>query len=385
MIAAPGDDELRPERQDQDERRVLGLRRQQSDQFQSRRVGPMEVFDDDGRGTAEGQRAGRVPQHGQRAGAPDARRIQGADGPTGRTRCHHVADGQRRLGDIERVRAAHAMGRQERLDPRCDLGARRGSAFEAELLLEILDDRMEGRARVEWRAPPFECSRLAAARDGLDEGPHQSGLPDAGVAGNQQDLALGVARLLPRLQQGGELAIAADQARSVRRLVVQPPSRSSPLSNEVGMDRIVHALEPREAEIFGDKYSGHETLGGLADDDRPGRRERLESSRHVQRRSERRFPRVFGRPELADDHAARVDADTNGDTAQRLRDLWAVGLGDRLERRRDLERGANGSLGVVLVCSWIPETGVAPVTGKTLDVPVPAFDDRFDRLLVTCQ
>ncbi len=82
--------------------------------------------------------------------------------------------------------------------------------------LELLDHRLErtvaviGQALVAQQAVRAVFQPLAQALD-------DARLADAGLAGQQHDVALAVTGLLPALEQQGDLVLAADQRRQLAR------------------------------------------------------------------------------------------------------------------------------------------------------------------------
>ena len=274
-----------------EEHRAPRLRRpdQVAQHLQRRAVGPLQVVEHEQQRRAGGDLRQQRGQGVEQPLALDARLRLDRGAPRGRAEL-----GQQR-GEVGRARAEPLGGAGQR-------GAARPAA-------QHLEHRLVG-ARAGLVEAPEEDDR-AVAVDGARELGRQARLADPRVAGEQDEAALVADRRVPRLVQGAQRLLAADERVPRRR----------------GLQR-------------GRQRAGREA----------GRRGRL-GRRPVaaqQPRVERHHRGAGRRAELVAQHLAQLveRAQRLGGVARRLVDLHQQPVG-RLAERRQPDRGARGVLGGV--------------------------------------
>jgi hypothetical protein len=141
-------------------------------------------------------------------------------------------------------------------------------------------------------------------------------------------------------------------------LTLHPPSGERP----------GEAFQTKRAEGGQLKQAAHEPPSRLADHHRAGRCERLQSCRKVWRFADRRLVPGCTRADQVADHYL-----PSGDSHAGLQPYLGMGLQLR-DRRDQLESGAYGPLGVVLVRSWPAEIGQYAVAYEFVDVSLEAIN-----------
>src|SRR5205807_1670515 len=145
--------------------------------------------------------------------------------------------------------------------------------LDAEVRAQLVDHRQKRDRLAERDAVPLE-PRHRRAR--LDQRPpqlvEQARLADAGLAGEERDLAPSARDLLEEVAQRRQLAPATDERRepALGGDVEAGPAAPVPEHLEDADRRM--SLDRRLAEVEGLEVAGDQAMGGLADDDaaRPG-------------------------------------------------------------------------------------------------------------------
>ena len=193
---------------------------------------------------------------------------------------------------------------------------------------------------------------LAEPRAELRDEPR---LADAGLADDQRELALAVARALPAPPEEIELLLPPHEPR--RRSRASPPAAAC-AHDVVERDRGRNAPERVRALVLGDEEARDLPLHGRSDENGSRFGEGLDARGDVRR--------------LAEDLACRVDHDGTGVEADARGELgWpALVSGVELgERPLDRERGAHRPFGVVLLRMGIAEQRHQPVAEFLEQVP----------------
>ena len=103
------------------------------------------------------------------------------------------------------------------------------------------------------------------------KGPHETGFADTWFAGEQDDLALALLRLLPAVQQKGEFLVAPDQRRRRRSMLGIEPALGRPLADDVPRPhRFRKTLEVDRTEIAVDEGFSQQAPRRLAITTLPG-------------------------------------------------------------------------------------------------------------------
>ena len=205
-----------------------------------------------------------------------------------------------------------------------------------------LGQREVGHALAVGDAPAaVPADELAEPVDVLLELPGQPGLADAGLAvDDQQRGAPGLLGVVEQLLDQAQLAVAADQGGLEPVGALGAPGGGDHGAHRPERDRVGLALEGVGAGVGVGDGGGGEQPRGLVDEDAAGLRGRLDAGGGVDG--------------VAGDHAllggAGGDRDLAGDDADAQREVGGADVLAELAHGRDqLEPGAHGPLGVVLV------------------------------------
>ena len=202
-------------------------------------------------------------------------------------------------------------------------------------------------------------------------------LADAGLAGEDRDLALAVvARLLPALAQERDLLLAADHRRQAGGAQRLEPADAARRDHAGQLDRTGEALELVLAQLLAVEQAADQTAGPGADDDAAGLCERLQAGGEVRRLADHRL--LLGAAvadQVADHHEPGRDADPGLEPE----------VGPRRQRRDrldQLEAGAHRPLGVALVGLRIAEVGEHAVAHVLGEMALEALDHRGAAALI---
>ena len=208
----------------------------------------------------------------------------------------------------------------------------------------------------------MEPDGVDQAVDVLQELPGQAGLADPGRADDRDESGPAIpARRVEQILDLAELVVAADERGLEPLRAVPAASLGHDPEGTPGRHRAGLALEDLIAGLLEDDRGRCRPLGRLADEDGPGRRDRLQPARRVD--------------EIAGDHALVRGAERHGGLAGQdagpRRDPRPEGA-DRVD---ELEPGPDGSLGVVLVGGRRAPDGHDGVADELLDRPAVPADD----------
>ena len=174
-------------------------------------------------------------------------------------------------------------------------------------------------------------------------------LADAGLAGDQDKLALARESALRAARKDGEVVFATDKRGE------EPGAPLAPAAADPHDPIELHwrggTLELMGALVLDDEQSGDLPLDGRCDQHRSRLGGGLSAGGDVGR-----FPEHFARG--VDDHLAAFDADANGKLWSAGRHVSAVHLGHRL---LDAQGGPNGSFRVILLRLRIAEASHEPI------------------------
>jgi hypothetical protein len=170
-----------------------------------------------------------------------------------------------------------------------------------------------------------------------------------------------------------QLAIAADEGRLQRGRADGPAAQPDYAHRTPELQRLGLPLEHMRAGVLEHDRGLGGALGRFADEHRPRLGHGLDAGRRVD--------------EVAGDHALALGAERHRRLAREHPDARAeLGRSDldaeRPHRVEQVERGANGPLGVVLACHRRSPDGHDGVADELLDRSPVAFDDCAGRLEV---
>ncbi len=209
-----------------------------------------------------------------------------------------------------------------------------------------------------------------ACRDGL----HQARLTDAGVAGDQHDLALTIDDGLPAVQQQPELLVAPDERRQAAAVArVQAIAHAALGAHPEDVHRLGEALQRVCAGVLGDEEALHQALACRADHQPVLFRQPLQARGQVRRLAQGELLPPLSAPYRSDDNQAGMHADAHRQRNLQLRHQPRAQLADR---RDDAQPGAHRALGVVFMRLGMAEVHHQSIAEKLGDMALVAFDDR---------
>ena len=242
--------------------------------------------------------------------------------------------------------------------------------------LEQLDHRVEHTARVMGRAVVAE-RREALVGQAVAEVSDDARFADAGLAGEQDDVALALSGALPPFQQEVDLLLPADHgpepepAQSLEAAFGPALAQDGPRRD--GLRKTLEPVRPRVREL---EQAADQTPRAPADDDAPGRGERLEAGGEIGRLADHRLLlRRTLADQLADHHQPRGDADP-------CREGPAFADAELRDRRDQFQPGAHRPLHLVLVRLRIAEVGEHAVAHVLRDMAAPALDGSHHAAMV---
>ena len=353
--------ELGPGDAEKEQRRILGALGETLDDLEDRRLGPLEIVDDD--------HGGRPRDGGQvLSGAP-------ADLPA-ELRRHDFGHRVLRPHQAEHRREAGANGRslgtEHRTDARVELPKRaiaivRGG--DARVLSHDLHERPIGDpgAVGQAAAAQYVCAvRTGDAGERLSDEPR---LADARVAHDREDVSPAVvADALERFKEHPQLALPADELRAHRRQAagLLGDRAAGPLRAERS-DRVGLALG--DDRIAAAVFDGgpRQRFGERADDDLAAVGRLLEPRRDVHGITRDKELAVLTRP---GDGLAAVHADARRERYAEL----AVEVSHRVTHR---ERRADSAFGIVVVEQGHAEHDHHGIANELLDRAAVRFGDRL--------
>jgi hypothetical protein len=367
---------LGPERQHEEQRRGFGVRQESLEELQGRRVRPVQVLEGgDDRpllGEPREERADHLERAvlgclGRQLGEP--RPSVGLEGqPEHRTEVRVVLD----RAIPEQPADLPAKG-----DPDAELGV---VGEDAEPRSQQVAERPVRHGLAVRHAPALEPDRAPAGGvHRLEAGSklgQQAALPDPGLAGHDEDAARAGGHVLQLLGAVRQLGPALDQLR-LDALEPTGDHRGAPRPDhgERG-HRFGLPLEVERLRIAPPEERLDQTLRRIADEHRPRRGRPLQPRGDVDRVAEGRVLHPAATADLPDDHQAGMDPDADaepGDVPSAL-DLAGV-LVDLVP---NADRGADGTLRVVLVRGRRAEQREHPVTGEILDRAAERLDRGDD-------
>ncbi len=201
----------------------------------------------------------------------------------------------------------------KRAQPRLDLAASRGlvvRVLDAEVTVEQLQHRQISRGLAVRHRIGFQ--HLAVAGQHCLELIHQPRLAGSRLRHRRDDLALACPGQFQRTLHLGHFALAPDELREpAPRCQFEMPTQRSDTRHLVDIDRLAHALDFSLPEVAQFEVALDQTTCFLADYDATRRRHGLHPRREVGRMTNRGVFGVPARMDHAQDHFARVDADTD--------------------------------------------------------------------------
>ena len=244
---------------------------------------------------------------------------------------------------------------------------------------EVPHHRPEWRAGVVGRA--LTRQHGAPARlDLVHECPHQARLADAGLAHQQNCLALAGSRAPPPFQQERKLLIAPDhRQRRPGAPGIEPAARRSLADDLEAGDRLGDALERQGPQVAQLEALAEEPSGAVRDHDAAGCRCCLQPRRVIGRFADHQF--LAGgtlADQLADHDEPGGDADPRGQRLVIGSTQLAHGPGDREPR-------PHRQLGIVLARVRPAEIGEDPVAHQLGDMTADPGHLADHRVLVTAQ
>ena len=249
------------------------------------------------------------------------------------------------------------------------------AAIQPQPTLEIADHRIQRRGLVVRGALPHLLASDLLAQV-FDQRAHQAALADPRLTADLDDLTAALGCALPCVLDDAQFAVAADhrgQRAPTRDL--EAAHRPGRPQHPVGADRPGHPLQRLLAQRLGLEVALDQRLRGVADDDRVGLGDRLQARRDVGHLTDD----LVHRGRLSGTHLARhhhacvqADPDPQDDVAR-----FAKGGVELDELVEDAEGRVHGPLGVVLVRPRVSEVGddaVADVTGHEPAHPLDRAD-----------
>ena len=260
--------------------------------------------------------------------------------------------------------------------------------LDSERPLERVDDRQVGHRPPERDAASFHPAGALRLR-GAAELQQQAGLPDPGLAGDEDDLPAAAPRLRQVPLEHAQLLLAADErgeAPARRRLEARARRRLA--QHPVGGDRLAHALDRVRAERRAVDVLADGAVGALGQRDCPRLRQALQADGHVVRLADRGVVRAPAVADVADHDRAGVQSQAQPHPgfgrggpragrrpvarrrAARRRRRGAEAAGAALDGERGQHRPARG----VLVGDRGAEDGHEPVAEESGDRALVAVD-----------
>jgi hypothetical protein len=223
----------------------------------------------------------------------------------------------------------------------------------------------------------IEQPHVSRLRDLCTEPSREARLANAGLAGNQHDLALAIPGATLALEQIGALGLAADEAGQTRHLRgLETALALSYAKRRPGLDRFGETLDDVFAEVAQAKPVAEQASSGRPDRDPARLDEALQPGREIGGvADDGLLPRRTLTDDVADHDEARGDADADGEILAR----------SRLQSRhhfRDFEPGMHRPRCVVLVRAGEPEIGEHAVAHELRDEAVVARHDARHRILI---
>ena len=363
----PADGRLGPGGADDAQRRADLPRHQCGHQFQRRRVGPVQVFDQHQHRRAFGCVPQQLAQDLQRALAAARRRhvqrrvtLAGGDAEQlGQQRQgfvqQHAAAGGKALQGLQ-----HFLGRARDLQP--------------QPAAQHVGDGKQRAVHVVRRALQLEQLVQLAAGD-LTRHAQQTRLADAGFTPHQQRAAGAGRHLGPGAGNQCHFVAPADEGHQARRgLGIEAADRIAAAQHTEDLQRPRDPLEGARSQFFQQEAARHQAPGGLADQQGVGRGLGLQTGGDIGRLAKCQLLAPLTAAHATDHHQAGVDADADlRALAQPRQAVLAL---------QQLDAGLHGPHRVVLMRGGIAEIGQDAVAQVLGDVAVVAAHDVGAVLLV---
>lgn len=347
--------------EEEQERDAARARRHELEEVERRRVGVVEVLED----VEDRPRAGERGEHVEDGDVHGALLLLALLEDLGRAA--EVEERREHRRDAPRGGLGEAELLQLRLEADAGILRRR---LEPELDQEWLDEAGVGALVDPRERPAHDARRVRGARavplgrGEAEELAHEAALADAGLSGDDDDLASAEARRLEREVEAGELHPAADEGRAD--VDPQPIVPALP-GQRVGHDRPLLPAQLDGADLAEGELALREAERLVGDVDLARGRRGLEPRGRVHRVA---HDAVLGDgPHLPGDDEAGVDADAQAELD------GAVALHPRRVVREPAlhaERAAERALRVVLVGHGSAEDDEDGVADELLDGPVVA-------------
>ncbi len=336
--------------------------------FVGRRIRPVHVLDDhdgtlardcldDVEQRFDGARAnfrGRKPQQEPAVAALAAQQLGDQRQPFGR----RLAEAAQQR--VELVELAHiSIGR-----------------LDAGHVVQIMGDRVERPVGVDRRALQHD----ALSRLDLEPAVHlldQARLADAGLAGDDDDLALAKQGGRGAVDQARDLVLAADHRQAARAVHGLEAGRTALFAEHaIGGDRSVEPFEVSRSQILQTELAADDPCGCFRDQHLAGRGFALQPRRKVGRFADQRMLLDCG---IADEIAGDDEPGGNSDPHFELVALRRHQLADRL---REHQPGRDRARRVVLAGAWIAEGREHAVADVAQHVAAVTFDQGRTDVLV---
>ena len=259
---------------------------------------------------------------------------------------------------------------------RLELGQpdRLGSSPDPGGALELVDHRLRPAVAV-VRQTLITQHAVALPGELLLERQHDPRLADPGLAGQHDHVALALARPAPALDQERALLLAADQRAEAGVQGLEAIHRAQAM-HPADPDRLGEPLELLRRQVLAVEQIADQAPRGRADHDLARLRQLLQPGREVRRGADHRLLLGGALPDqIADHHEPGGDADPHLQ--------GELGPGRQLVHRlHQVERGAHGALGILLVRLRVAEVRQHAVAHVLGDVAVVALDHRRAATLV---
>ena len=271
--------EVGPVRQQQQQPGARRMFDEQAEEFERRRVAPVQVFDH----AVDRLFGGLLQKPGDQGFVHGLLLLlRGAAQPRIAIRVRQRQ--QRRENGQHRVEREMLLGEPAR--QLFEFPFRRLVGLEIEDALQEVDQWIERAAPVVGGAAVFDHSCPTARGYALGQRLDETGLADAGFAADQHDLPMPFLGLLPAFPQDAELLLAPGQRREAGlQRYLERTARPGICDDPIGLDRLGHAAQAPGAQVLCHEQPAHELVRIGADVQRAGRGRGLEPCRDVWHRA----------------------------------------------------------------------------------------------------
>ena len=287
---------------------------------------------------------------------------------------------ERQQGGQQRYRLLQRQAcRLYRLLQRGQPGRGRHVAVPVQQPLQMVDDRIQGAVGM-VRGTVQRQARCPLRHHALGQHPHQTRFANPRLAAEQHHLAPAVAGLRPALPQQRHLCLPAHQrGEPAGGGHIQATLRRTFPHHLDNPYRRVNALERLHPPVLADKVPLHQAGGGVTEHHRVGRGQALETRGQVRGVAQGQVFVPSTAAHLPHHDEPGVDPDPHREPDSLVLDEPRI---ERPHRRQQLQAGAHGALGIVLMRLRIAEVDEQPIPQILGDMALVALDDRRRGLLV---